>query len=65
VYSGSSTPNYRRANSICAGMLSLSLVVTIILRVYFILENRRRDNLSPEQYKREAAIIESCDWVSS
>ena len=46
-------------------MLALSLVVTIALRNFLILENRRRDNLSVEQHYREAAIIEPCDWVSS
>jgi hypothetical protein len=45
--------------------MAASLVVTIILRFCLIKENRRRTNLSPEEYKCEAAIKEPCDRVSS
>ncbi len=42
-----------------------TLIFTIILRICLMLENRRRDRLSREEYDREAAIKEPCDWVSS
>jgi hypothetical protein len=47
------------------GLVAISLVLTIILRISLMLENVRRDHLSPEEYDREAAIKEPCDWVSS
>ena len=64
MYSNADKPIYRRGNLICVGLLILSLVATFILRFCLILENRRRDNLSLEQYNREAGIKEPCDWVS-
>ncbi len=45
-------------------MLTISLVTTIILRIYLMKENHRRTYLSLEEYQREAAVEESCDWVS-
>ncbi len=45
--------------------MAASLILVIILRICLILENRRRNSLSLEEYDREAAIIESCDRVSS
>ncbi len=45
--------------------MAASLVLTIILRMCLMLENRRRDHLSQEKYDHEAAIKEPCDWVSS
>ena len=42
-----------------------SLIFTMILRICLMAENRRRDRLSKEQYDRESAVQDSCDWVSS
>ncbi len=55
----------RRNNSIYIGIVAASLILVIILRICLMLENRRRDSLSPEKYGYEATIMESCDWVSS
>jgi hypothetical protein len=55
----------QRNNFICIGVVAISLVLTIILRISLMLENDRRDHLSPKEYDREAAIKEPCDWVSS
>jgi hypothetical protein len=46
-------------------MMIISLGMAIILRICLMRENRRRKNLSPEEYQREAAVKEPCDWVSS
>ena len=56
---------HRRNNFICIGMLMISLISTIILRLCLMIENRRRDRLSTEQYNSEAAIDDPCDWVSA
>jgi hypothetical protein len=55
---------YRHGHIICGGMMVFSLIVTFILRICLKLVNDRRIHLSSEQYQREAAIIEPCDWVS-
>ncbi|CAF1076283.1 unnamed protein product [Adineta ricciae] len=52
----------RRNNLICVGILAVSLIATIILRVCLIVENRRRERLTSEEYEYEANIKESCDW---
>lgn len=54
----------QRNNFICIGAVAGSLLVTIILRISLMYENRRRDRLSVEKYERESAIKEPCDWVS-
>ncbi len=48
----------------CIGILSASFIFTIILRICLMIENRRRDRLSPEEYDREASVKDPCDWVS-
>ncbi len=53
-----------RNNYICIGILSTSLIFTIILRICLMLENYRRDRLSSDEYDNEASIKEPCDWVS-
>ncbi len=56
--------NRQRDNLICIGILSSSLIFTIILRICLKMENHRRDRLSSEEFDREAARKEPCDWVS-
>jgi hypothetical protein len=50
---------------ISSGMLTISLVTTIILRICLKRENHRRTYLSSEEYQCEAAVKEPCDRVSS
>lgn len=46
-------------------MTVISLVLTIVLRICLLKENNRRINLSPEEYRHEAAVEEACDQVSA
>ncbi|CAF3798290.1 unnamed protein product [Rotaria sordida] len=62
IYRDVDKPTYRRGHGICGGMIAASLILTIILRVCLMRENHRRTNLSPEEYEREAAVKEPCDW---
>jgi hypothetical protein len=64
VYPDNDELAYRRGHFICGGVIAVSLIVTFILRICLKLENDRRIHLSPDNYKREAAITEPCDWVS-
>ncbi|CAF2825220.1 unnamed protein product [Rotaria sp. Silwood2] len=57
--------NNRRACCICIGIITVSLIATLVLRYCLMLENRRRDRLTSEQFKREEAIKEPCDWHPS
>jgi hypothetical protein len=54
---------HQRNNYFCTGAVTISLIFTIILRIYLMAENRRRDRLSKEQEDLEAAIKCPCDWV--
>ena len=45
-------------------LLIISAIITLILRYCLIRENRRRKDLSPDQYNREAGAKEPCDRVS-
>lgn len=47
----------------CAGAVIVALIATFLLRFHLERENRRREHLSLDEYKREAAIQEACDWV--
>ncbi len=46
------------------GFLAGALIMTLILRFCLMMENRRREYLSHEDYNREATIEEPCDWVN-
>ncbi|CAF3141354.1 unnamed protein product [Rotaria sp. Silwood2] len=61
IYRDVDGPTYRRGHLICSAMILVSIITTIILRICLRKENNRRENLSLEQYRREASIKESCD----
>ncbi|GJJ75758.1 MFS transporter, ACS family, allantoate permease [Entomortierella parvispora] len=52
---------YVRGHTICAVMMGLSAVLVMIMKYGLIRENRRRDNLTPEEFAREAEGDELCD----
>jgi hypothetical protein len=55
----------RRDHIIACGFLAGALIMTLILRVCLMMENRRREYLSNDDYNREATIEEPCDWVNT
>ena len=55
--------NHRHNNFIYAGITTASLLFTIVLRICLMVENRRRNGLSQDQYDVEAAVKDPCDWV--
>jgi hypothetical protein len=56
---------YRRDHIIASGFLAGAIIMTLILRMCLIMENRRREYLSIDDYNREASIEEPCDWVNT
>ncbi|CAF4993933.1 unnamed protein product [Rotaria sp. Silwood1] len=62
IYRDVDKPTYQRGHAICGGMIAASLILTIILRICLMRENRRRTNLSPEEYQHEASVDESINW---
>ncbi|KAG0257248.1 hypothetical protein DFQ27_005211 [Actinomortierella ambigua] len=61
MYPAQDAPQYVRGHSICVGMLSAAVVFILVLKWLYIRENKRRENLSPEEYAKEAQGEELCD----
>ncbi|KAF9331062.1 hypothetical protein BG006_006069 [Podila minutissima] len=56
---------YTRGHAICLAMMSVGVVLILLLKYLYIRENRRRRNLTPEQFEKEATGEELCDWHPS
>ncbi len=54
----------RKDHIIASGFLGGAIIMTLILRICLMMENRRREYLSIDDYHREASIEEPCDWVN-
>ncbi|KAF9317764.1 hypothetical protein BG003_000372 [Podila horticola] len=52
---------YVRGHAICCGMMMASCVIILIMKYLLIRENKRRDNLTPEEFAREAEGEDLCD----
>ena len=52
---------YVRGHAICAVMMGVSTVLVLGMKFALIRENKRRDNLTPEEFAREAEGEELCD----
>ncbi|KAK5821843.1 major facilitator superfamily domain-containing protein [Linnemannia elongata] len=52
---------YVRGHTICAIFMFSSSFLIMVMKYLLIRENKRRDNLSPEEYAKEAAKEEPCD----
>ncbi|KAG0250047.1 hypothetical protein BG011_008700 [Mortierella polycephala] len=50
-----------RGHTICAVMMAVSGVLTLVMKYLLIRENKRRDNLTPEEFAREAEGEDLCD----
>ncbi|KAF9205705.1 hypothetical protein BGZ49_003681 [Haplosporangium sp. Z 27] len=55
------TDGYVRGHTICAVMMGISGVLILVMKFFLARENRRRANLSPEEFAREADGEELCD----
>ncbi|KAF9167629.1 hypothetical protein DFQ26_003785 [Actinomortierella ambigua] len=61
MYRADDAPLYVRGHATAAVMMFLSGVLTLIFKYLLDKENKRRDNLTPEEYAKEAAGEELCD----
>ncbi|KAG0324676.1 hypothetical protein BG004_003400, partial [Podila humilis] len=62
VYKGD---NYTRGHIISLAMLSVGSCLILLLKFLYIRENKRRRNLTPEEFAKEASGEELCDWHPS
>ncbi|RUS17451.1 major facilitator superfamily domain-containing protein [Endogone sp. FLAS-F59071] len=49
-------------HTICACLFAVSIVFILLMKFLLIRENKRRDNLTPEQFAKEANGEELADW---
>ncbi|CAF0986277.1 unnamed protein product [Didymodactylos carnosus] len=62
IYRDKYYPDYRISHSITLGFICVTLALVIILKILLIRENRRRANLTIEQYELECSRDEPLDW---
>ncbi|KAF9956526.1 hypothetical protein BGZ72_002697 [Mortierella alpina] len=51
-----------RGHIICLAMLCVAFLFILLLKTFYVRENRRRRNLTPEQFEKESQGAELCDW---
>ncbi|CAO3563424.1 unnamed protein product [Mortierella alpina] len=62
IYRAADAQNgFVRGHTICAVMMAISAFLTLTMKYLLIRENKRRDNLTPEEFKREAEGEDLCD----
>ncbi|KAK9764896.1 hypothetical protein K7432_007216 [Basidiobolus ranarum] len=62
IYRADDAPFYPRGHAICLACMALGWVSALVFKWLLIRENRRRDNLTPEQHQKECNQIEPADW---
>ncbi|KAI8074191.1 major facilitator superfamily domain-containing protein [Gongronella butleri] len=62
VYRADDAPLYKRGHTISACLMAGVVLFSITFKLLLERENKRRDNLTPEQHAKEAARPEPCDW---
>ncbi|KAI8086542.1 major facilitator superfamily domain-containing protein [Halteromyces radiatus] len=61
VYRADDAPYYSRGHEICLGLMCGAWVCSLLFKFLLERENKRRDNLTPEQHAKEASGEELCD----
>ncbi|KAF9167630.1 hypothetical protein DFQ26_003786 [Actinomortierella ambigua] len=61
MYRADDAPLYVRGHTTAAVMMFLCAILILIFKYLLIKENKRRDNLTPEEYAKEASGEELCD----
>ncbi|KAG0214936.1 hypothetical protein BGX28_001142 [Mortierella sp. GBA30] len=51
-----------RGHIICLIMLCVAFFFIMILKAFYVRENRRRQNLTAEEFEKESQGVELCDW---
>jgi len=51
-----------RGHIICLVMLCVAFLFILLLKTFYVRENRRRRNLTPEEFEKESQGVELCDW---
>ncbi|KAI9263336.1 major facilitator superfamily domain-containing protein [Phascolomyces articulosus] len=61
IYRADDAPHYLRGHKICLGLMLGGAALALLIKYLLYRENKRRDNLTPEQYRIECERREPCD----
>lgn len=61
IYRSTDAPLYANGNIACMALMIGVVVFSTSYKYLLMRENKRRDNLTPEEYEREASVPEPCD----
>jgi hypothetical protein len=64
VYRSDDAPYYSRGHEICMGLMCGAWVLSLLFKYLLERENKRRENLTPEEHAQEASGEDLCDMVS-
>lgn len=63
VYRANDAPQYIRAHSACAALMFCQIIIILVYKYLLIRINRKRDNMTPEEYRKACEGDELCDLV--
>ena len=63
MYRADDAPHYLRGHKICLGLMLCGASLALLLKFLLYRENKRRDNLTPEEHRIECERKEPCDKV--
>ncbi|CAO3594270.1 unnamed protein product [Absidia cylindrospora] len=61
IYRADDAPYYSRGHEICLGLMAGAWILSLLFKYLLEKENKRRDNLTPEQREIEASGEDLCD----
>ncbi|KAG2222458.1 hypothetical protein INT45_013371 [Circinella minor] len=61
VYRADDAPHYIRGHTICLALMLCGAMLALLLKYLLYRENKRRDNLTPEEHRIECERKEPCD----
>ncbi|KAI8582476.1 hypothetical protein K450DRAFT_227361 [Umbelopsis ramanniana AG] len=61
VYRSTDAPFYTTGHAICLALMCTSMVTTLTFKYLLNRENKRRENLTPEQFEQESQGTDLCD----
>ncbi|KAI9008886.1 major facilitator superfamily domain-containing protein [Phycomyces nitens] len=64
IYRATDAPYYSRGHAACVGLMAGAVVLSLLFKYLLNRENKRRENLTEEEYIKESTGEDLCDSVS-
>lgn len=65
VYQAWDAPHYTRGHTICAALMACAIVLSVTYKMLLIRMNKKRENMTEEEYNKACQGEDLCDHVSS